>query len=127
MPLLAAIRSVPVVAVRDARLDKWVYQPVAAFVAAATTIVPAPWPFVGGETRRCGGVMIWVGTSGWQYDSWRERLYAGVPRKGWLEHYAGRFATVEVNNAFYRLPSREVFESWRGRTPGGFVVAVKMS
>jgi uncharacterized protein YecE (DUF72 family) len=69
-----------------------------------------------------------VGTSGWQYADWRGHLYpAGLPQRLWLEHYASRFATVEVNNAFYRLPSREVFEQWRDRTPPGFVIAVKAS
>ncbi|MBA2812317.1 DUF72 domain-containing protein [Streptomyces sp. KM273126] len=71
---------------------------------------------------------LFVGTSGWQYKDWREVLYpAGVPTRLWLEEYAARFATVELNNAFYRLPSRENFEAWRDRTPPDFVVAVKAS
>lgn len=45
----------------------------------------------------------------------------------WLEHYAARFQTVEVNNAFYRLPEASTFEAWAQRTPDDFVVAVKMS
>lgn len=68
-----------------------------------------------------------VGTSGWQYRDWKDRFYAGVPQRGWLEHYAGRFATVEINAAFYRLPAATVFERWRARTPGDFVMAVKAS
>ncbi|MGW1506537.1 DUF72 domain-containing protein [Streptomyces mirabilis] len=71
---------------------------------------------------------LFVGTSGWQYKDWRGVLYPdGVPMRLWLEEYAARFATVEVNNAFYRLPSRETFESWRERTPPDFVVALKAS
>ncbi|MEU2259037.1 DUF72 domain-containing protein [Streptomyces sp. NPDC019645] len=69
-----------------------------------------------------------VGTSGWQYKDWRGVLYPPrVPQRLWLEEYAGRFATVENNNAFYRLPARDVFASWRDRTPGDFVMAVKAS
>jgi uncharacterized protein YecE (DUF72 family) len=71
--------------------------------------------------------MILVGTSGWQYRDWRDRLYAGVPQRRWLEHYAGLFATVEVNNAFYRLPERDTFRQWHERTPDDFCIAVKMS
>jgi uncharacterized protein YecE (DUF72 family) len=72
--------------------------------------------------------VILVGTSGWQYKHWRERFYpAGLPQRRWLEFYAERFATVEVNNAFYRLPERDTFVGWRDRTPGDFCVAVKMS
>lgn len=71
---------------------------------------------------------IFVGTSGWQYDDWRGPLYPpGLPKSRWLSHFAERFPTVEVNNSFYRLPSRETFERWRAETPPGFVVAVKAS
>ncbi len=72
--------------------------------------------------------MLHIGTSGWQYPDWRGRLYpAGVPKARWLEYYAARFATVEVNNAFYRLPEATTFEDWAARTPGDFVIAVKAS
>ncbi|MFJ4203367.1 DUF72 domain-containing protein [Streptomyces sviceus] len=71
---------------------------------------------------------LFVGTSGWQYKDWRGVLYPdGVPVRLWLEEYAAHFPTVEINNAFYRLPSRETFEAWRERVPGDFVVAVKAS
>jgi uncharacterized protein YecE (DUF72 family) len=73
-------------------------------------------------------IVIAIGTSGWQYADWRGRFYPDrLPQRLWLEHYAGAFATVEVNNAFYRLPERATFEQWRERTPADFVVAVKMS
>ncbi|MGW2370966.1 MULTISPECIES: DUF72 domain-containing protein [Kitasatospora] len=69
-----------------------------------------------------------VGTSGWQYDDWRGVLYPeGAPKRRWLEEYAERFATVESNAAFYRLPSPDTFADWRTRTPEGFVFAVKAS
>jgi uncharacterized protein YecE (DUF72 family) len=69
-----------------------------------------------------------VGTSGWQYRDWRGVLYPeGLAQRDWLAHYGREFATVEVNNAFYRLPERTVFERWRAATPPGFVVAVKVS
>ncbi|MGW4633532.1 DUF72 domain-containing protein [Nocardia sp. NPDC004415] len=69
-----------------------------------------------------------VGTSGWQYRDWRGVLYPpDVPVRRWLEHYARAFATVESNNAFYRLPSRDTFAAWRDRTGDDFVVAVKAS
>ena len=45
-----------------------------------------------------------VGCSGWMYDDWRGRLYPeGEPKRRWLELYAARFDTVEVNSTFYRL------------------------
>jgi uncharacterized protein YecE (DUF72 family) len=69
-----------------------------------------------------------VGTSGWQYKDWRGVLYPpGTPQRLWLEEYTKCFATVESNNAFYRLPTRENFADWRARTPDGFVMALKAS
>lgn len=81
-----------------------------------------------GRHRSVVVVPVLLGTSGWQYRHWRGRFYpAGVPQRCWLEYYADRFSTVEVNNAFYRLPDRAVFEAWRNRTPADFVVTVKAS
>ncbi|MDL4821728.1 DUF72 domain-containing protein [Actinomadura opuntiae] len=69
-----------------------------------------------------------IGTSGWQYADWRDVLYpTGVPQRAWLRRYGEVFATVENNNAFYRLPKRTTFEAWRDNTPPGFVMAVKAS
>lgn len=71
---------------------------------------------------------IRIGTSGWQYRDWRGRLYAReIPVGRWLEAYSAKFATVESNNAFYRLPERRTFEAWRDRTPDDFDMAVKVS
>jgi uncharacterized protein YecE (DUF72 family) len=71
---------------------------------------------------------VLVGTSGWQYRDWRGRFYPErLAQAKWLEHYAERFATVESNNAFYRLPEPHTFAAWAARTPGDFVMAVKVS
>jgi uncharacterized protein YecE (DUF72 family) len=71
---------------------------------------------------------LFVGTSGWQYRHWRETFYPkGVPQRVWLEFFAERFATVESNAAFYRLPEAEWFAAWADRTPADFVMAVKAS
>lgn len=66
-----------------------------------------------------------VGTSGWQYDEWREALYGATPKARWLEFFAERFPAVEVNSTFYRLPTADTIASWRARTPDGFVFAIK--
>jgi uncharacterized protein YecE (DUF72 family) len=71
---------------------------------------------------------VLVGTSGWQYADWRGPVYpTGVPQRRWLEEYATRFRTVEVNNSFYRLPTEETFERWAASTPADFVFSVKAS
>src|SRR5919198_5752399 len=72
--------------------------------------------------------MIWVGTSGWQYASWKDRFYPkGVPQRAWLGSYASRFRVVEVNNSFYMLPKEATFDRWREATPEGFLFVVKAS
>jgi uncharacterized protein YecE (DUF72 family) len=71
---------------------------------------------------------IHVGTSGWSYRHWEGIVY---PREASslerLDAYARLFATVEVNNTFYRWPRDEVFATWRDRVPPGFLVSAKAS
>jgi uncharacterized protein YecE (DUF72 family) len=71
---------------------------------------------------------IRVGCSGWQYRDWRGRFYpTGLPTNRWLEFYAERFDTVELNASFYRLQAAATFRAWGRRVPNGFVMAVKAS
>ena len=69
-----------------------------------------------------------IGCSGWNYDSWKGRLYReGAARRRWLCLYAERFDTVEVNSTFYRLPRESAVANWVAESPPGFLLAVKMS
>ena len=69
-----------------------------------------------------------IGTSGWQYRDWRGTFYPhDVPQRAWLEYYSDRFAVVEVNNTFYRLPEPSTFEAWAARTPPDFTFVIKAS
>lgn len=69
-----------------------------------------------------------IGTSGWHYRHWRGRFYPeDLAAARWLPYYAERFAAVEVNNTFYRLPEAGTFAGWAEQTPPGFRVAAKMS
>jgi uncharacterized protein YecE (DUF72 family) len=69
-----------------------------------------------------------IGTSGWHYDDWKSVFYpTDLPKSKWLEFYARQFATVELNNSFYHLPSEKAFAGWRADSPEGFVFAVKVS
>ena len=71
---------------------------------------------------------LYIGTSGWSYDDWRERFYpAGLKQEGFLSHYAKRFPTTEVNYSFYHLPKIATYEKWASQVPDGFVFAVKAS
>lgn len=71
---------------------------------------------------------LYIGTSGWNYNHWREVFYPkDLPQSKWLAHYSTVFDTVEINNSFYRLPEKKTFENWREQTPDGFAFAVKAS
>src|SRR5215213_3697173 len=72
-------------------------------------------------------MVVHIGTSGWQYRDWKGAFYSGAPQRLWLERFAESFGTVEVNNAFYRLPEKSTFAGWRERTPDDFRFAVKAS
>jgi uncharacterized protein YecE (DUF72 family) len=69
-----------------------------------------------------------IGCSGWIYRSWKDGFYPpGCPQKRWLESYATRFDTVELNTTFYRLPKRDAVAGWVERTPDDFLFTVKSS
>ncbi len=74
------------------------------------------------------GEVLHIGTSGRQYKDWRGAFYPEkLPQKQWLDFYARHFTTAEVNNTFYRLPEKQVFETWAETVPAGFRMAVTMS
>jgi uncharacterized protein YecE (DUF72 family) len=69
---------------------------------------------------------LYAGTSGFAYPAWAPRFYpAGLRADGLLTHYAGRFATVELNNTYYQQPTEAKVASWLAATPGDFRFAVK--
>ncbi len=69
-----------------------------------------------------------IGCSGWAYDDWDDVVYGpGTAKARRLEAYAERFATVEVNSSFYRLPARDTVARWVAAVPDGFTFAFKAS
>ncbi len=70
--------------------------------------------------------MLYAGTSGFAYPAWKPGFYpAKLPAKRFLEHYAARLNSVEINYTFRRLPSAGTLKAWVEATPAGFVFAVK--
>jgi uncharacterized protein YecE (DUF72 family) len=73
-------------------------------------------------------MQIRVGTSGYSYREWEGSFYPqGLPAGERLRFYAQRFSTVEINNTYYRMPTRELLERWRGDVPAGFSFVLKAS
>jgi uncharacterized protein YecE (DUF72 family) len=69
---------------------------------------------------------IHAGTSGWAYPTWKPGFYpAGLSPKRFLEHYASRLNSVEVNYTFRTLPSATLLANWLAATPPTFRFAFK--
>jgi uncharacterized protein YecE (DUF72 family) len=69
-----------------------------------------------------------AGTSGFSYKEWKGPFYPEkLPNKDLLGYYAERLPTVEINNTFYRMPKKEVLESWARKVPEDFVFVLKAS
>src|SRR5438067_1031563 len=65
------------------------------------------------------GSKAYIGTSGWNYKSWRHSFYGDTPQKQWLPFCAERFTAIEVNGTFYRLQQKATYQKWRDKTPDG--------
>ncbi|HEY6292517.1 MAG TPA: DUF72 domain-containing protein [Terriglobia bacterium] len=70
--------------------------------------------------------MLYAGTSGFAYPTWKPRFYpAELSSKRFLEYYAGRLNSVEINYTFRRLPAETTLQNWVAATPDGFVFCPK--
>lgn len=71
---------------------------------------------------------LFIGTSGWNYRHWVGTWYpADLRQREQLEYYTRHFDTVEINNSFYRMPTKEKLAAWHDKTPGNFIFAIKGS
>jgi uncharacterized protein YecE (DUF72 family) len=69
---------------------------------------------------------LYVGTSGWAYPTWKPGFYpAKLPAAKFLEHYASRLNTVEVNFTFRKLASPAQLDKWLAATPANFRFSFK--
>ena len=69
---------------------------------------------------------VFAGTSGFAYPNWKPRFYPEkLPASKFLEYYASRLNSVEVNYTFRRLPSAATLEKWVAATPSSFRFALK--
>jgi uncharacterized protein YecE (DUF72 family) len=66
-----------------------------------------------------------VGTSGWNYDEWKDTFYAGSQSNEWLRHCSTRFTALEINATFDQQQERETLTRWCEETPEPFVFAMK--
>ncbi len=70
--------------------------------------------------------MILIGTSGYNYPEWKGSFYpADLPTVKMLPYDADRFATVEINYTFYRMPTPKVVAGWAVQVPSEFRFTLK--
>lgn len=69
---------------------------------------------------------LYCGTSGFSYPSWKPVFYPPkLPSAKFLDHYATRLNTVEVNYTFRRIAAASTFEKWIAATSEGFLFLPK--
>jgi len=69
---------------------------------------------------------IFAGTSGYAYASWKPEFYPPkCPARNFLQFYATRLNSVEINYTFRHLPSKATLESWIQSTPPKFQFVIK--
>ncbi len=71
--------------------------------------------------------MKWyIGCSGFSNRNWKGEFYPEeLPSSDWLEFYAGRFNSVEVNSTFYRMPRQSTLDKWFYQVSEDFIFTLK--
>jgi uncharacterized protein YecE (DUF72 family) len=73
-------------------------------------------------------MLVLVGTSGYQYDFWKNNFYPDKLKKdNYLNYYSQYFDAVEINYTFYKYPMASTVKSWYESTPSNFKFIVKMN
>ena len=79
-----------------------------------------------GQAEKATGGRVYVGCSGWAYPTWKPVFYPEkLPSKKFLEYYATRLNSVEVNYTFRSFPRRTTIDSWLAQTSEDFRFSFK--
>jgi uncharacterized protein YecE (DUF72 family) len=71
-------------------------------------------------------MQLLAGTSGFSYKEWLGKFYPEkLAADAMLRYYAEHFATVEINNTFYRMPAESMLARWASETPARFEFTLK--
>jgi uncharacterized protein YecE (DUF72 family) len=71
-------------------------------------------------------MQLLAGTSGYSYKEWLGHFYPEkLPANAMLRYYAEHFATVEINNTFYRMPAETMLAHWSEEVPQQFTFTLK--
>lgn len=76
-------------------------------------------------SKKPGGRLL-LGTQGFAFDDWVGPFYPqGTSKRRYLEEYAKRLPTVEIDSSFYGTPRATTVQSWFERTPQDFRFSAK--
>jgi uncharacterized protein YecE (DUF72 family) len=71
---------------------------------------------------------IYIGCSGWSYDSWLGRFYpVNSDHRGFLKYYSQVLDFVEIDSSFYRSPNLFMTKKWASITPDNFRFSAKFT
>jgi uncharacterized protein YecE (DUF72 family) len=71
-------------------------------------------------------MQLLTGTSGYSYKEWLGHFYPEkLAASEMLRYYAEQFATVEINNTFYRMPASAMLAQWAEQVPDHFTFTLK--
>ncbi|MBU1024092.1 DUF72 domain-containing protein [bacterium] len=69
---------------------------------------------------------IYIGTSGYSYDDWKEIFYPEkMNRKEFLSYYSKFFSTIEINFTYYQMPFARTIEALIRKSEGNLRFVVK--
>ncbi len=75
---------------------------------------------------------IYLGSCSWKYPSWEGLVYSSRSPRNFLEEYAQKYQTVEIDQWFwslgkssYGLPNRALVSEYNEATPSGFRFTIK--
>jgi uncharacterized protein YecE (DUF72 family) len=81
---------------------------------------------VAGKLKRAKHGEVYLGCSGWAYSSWKPSFYPqSIAAREFLEFYATRLNSVEVNYTFRSLPSEAIVRLWLDSTSDDFRFSFK--
>jgi uncharacterized protein YecE (DUF72 family) len=87
-----------------------------------------PYAYTGRPPKRLAPDMaqLFAGTSGFAYPNWKPAFYPEkLPTRRFLEYYASRLNSVEINYTFRRLAAASTLQTWVEATPPEFRFAPK--
>ncbi len=69
---------------------------------------------------------LFVGVSGFSYPAWKGKFYPeDLKSENFLEFYARKLNSVEINSSFYAPPTSTMVKSWSSKTGDGFRFSFK--